>query len=133
MYNILENHNDLSSYLSTQSDTCSSSLYMFLFSEQSLLTTSSTGGFSFSFSSVRHKICKRSDRLKDRTIELLCGTEFLQELMFTDQRFFVFFLLGINFCDLQKVLDKSLIMFLILLSTCNGNTYFQTIFLVYVP
>ena len=51
--------------------------------------------------------------------------EILQEFMFADQRFFVFFLLGINFCDLQKVLDKSLIMFLILLRTCNGNTYFQ--------
>ena len=32
-----------------------------------------------------------------------------------------FFLLGINFCDWQKVPDKSLIIFLFSLSTCNGR------------
>ena len=29
----------------------------------------------------------------------------------------------IHFCNFQKVLDKSLITILFLLSTCNGNTY----------
>ena len=31
-----------------------------------------------------------------------CGTKFMQEFIFVDCRFFVF-LLGINFCDFQKV------------------------------
>ena len=36
-----------------------------------------------------------------------------------------FFLQGINFCDFQKVSDKSLITFSFLLSMCNRNTYFN--------
>ena len=35
-----------------------------------------------------------------------------------------FFLLGKNFCDFQKVADKSLIIFSFLSSTCNRNTFF---------
>ena len=66
------------------------------------MTTSSIDGFSFSFSSVRHKIYERADRLKDRTIELPCGTKFVWEFMFADQRFFVFFLLGINFLQFAE-------------------------------
>ena len=50
-----QNCTNLSSYLSTQRETCSSSLYKFLFSEQSLLTTFSVVGFSFSFSSEKRK------------------------------------------------------------------------------
>lgn len=50
-----QNCANLSSYLSTQRETCSSSLYKFLFSEQSLLTTYSVVGFSFSFSSEKRK------------------------------------------------------------------------------
>ena len=39
-----------------------------------------------------------------------------------------FYLLGINFCDFQKVLQyQALITFSFLLSTSNRNTYFQAI------
>ena len=38
-----------------------------------------------------------------------------------------FFLLGINFCDFQKAQYLALIIYSFLLSTCNRNTYFQTI------
>ena len=61
---------------------------------------------------------------------------FLREFVFEDRRFVCFkilifatgtdwfFLLGKNFCDFQKVLDKSLIIFPFLSSTCNRNTFF---------
>ena len=46
-----------------------------------------------------------------------------------------FFLLGINFCNFQRSIQyPALMIFSFLLSTCNRNTYFQTInqyFVVY--
>ena len=46
-----------------------------------------------------------------------------------------FFLLGINFCDFHKVLDKSLRIYIyIFFNTCNGNIKYmiQTIILGWV-
>lgn len=60
-----------------------------------------------------------------------CGTKFLQEFIFADWKFFLFcgnnicdydrlvFLAGNKFSRFQKVLDKSLIIFSFLLSTCS--------------
>ena len=79
------------------------------------------------------------NRPKYKYLVLLCGTKFLREFIFADWRFSLFcgnnflvirtdwfFMPGINFCYFQKVPDKSLIIFSVLLSTCNGNIYFKT-------
>ena len=50
----------------------------------------------------------------------------LQELIFTIRTDW-FFLLGINFCNFRKHLVHSIDNISFLLSTCNRNTYLQTI------
>ena len=72
--------------------------------------------------------------------QLPCGKKFLREFIFADWLFFCvlrelifairtdwFILLGNNFCDFQKVLSPQLDNIFVLLSTCNTNTYFQTV------
>ena len=68
-----------------------------------------------------------------------CGAKFLREFIFADLAIFCvlrelsfairtdwFFLLGINFCDVQKVPSIENI-FVFIFSMCNRNTYFKTI------
>ena len=61
---------------------------------------------------------------KDTVLVKSCGKKFLRESIFADWLVFVF--AGTNFCDFHKVPEKSLMIFSFLLSTCNGNTHFQT-------